>query len=291
MCVNPVIGALPRTGIVFENANPTQKQTIMKRNITLALVFFLTFCTAFAQRGGRLFIQSENAQTFYVVLNGQKLNQRPQAAVLVTDLMQRSYDLTVILAATGEKVYVDDLAFGYTNGAPRQVNYQLKWQSRRQRHKLDFVSMVPVDFRAVLPRHIFVVGFPEQPAPVYPNPQQPQYPHQPQYPNPYPNQPVGCPQRQPMAARDFADALATVKKQSFDDTKLKIARQIIAANCMSTNQIVEMTRLLTFERNKLDFAQFAFDFCTDPSLYFKVNDVFNFSSSAEALTQYIQNRS
>jgi hypothetical protein len=100
----------------------------------------------------------------------------------------------------------------------------------------------------------------------------------------------GCAGAYPMSSSDFSSALGTIENEGFDDTKLSIAKQISGSNCLSTNQITEVCKLFGFEETKLKFAKFAYDRCTEPNNYFKVNNVFNFSSSKDELTKYIQGR-
>jgi hypothetical protein len=102
--------------------------------------------------------------------------------------------------------------------------------------------------------------------------------------------PVGCVNAFPMAAGDFSSALATIKKQGFEDSKLSTAKQIAGANCLSTNQISDICHAFGFEESKLDFAKFAYDHCTEPRNYFKINNVFGFSSSVDDLNEYVQSR-
>lgn len=100
----------------------------------------------------------------------------------------------------------------------------------------------------------------------------------------------GCRNQYAMSSGNFNSALATVRNQKFDDTRLKTAKQIISSNCLNANQIAEICRIFAFEDSKLDFAKAAFTSCTEPNNYFKVNDVFEFSSSVDELTQYVSSR-
>ena len=99
----------------------------------------------------------------------------------------------------------------------------------------------------------------------------------------------GCNRKFSMLPADFNAALATVKNQKFDDTRLKTAKQITSANCLSAAQIVKIAEVFGFEESKLDFAKFAYDHCTEKENYFKINNIFSFSSSVDDLTDYIQN--
>lgn len=94
----------------------------------------------------------------------------------------------------------------------------------------------------------------------------------------------------PMSGSDFAAAKASIDNQGFDETKLKLAKQIAGSNCLSTDQVKTVMGLFGFEDSKLDFAKFAYDHVTDRNNYFKVNDAFGFSSSVDALNDYIQSR-
>lgn len=102
-----------------------------------------------------------------------------------------------------------------------------------------------------------------------------------------PPQPVGCINAYPMATNNFNSAMSSIRSTSFSDSQLKTAKQVATSNCLSTSQIVQICRIFSFEETKLDFAKFAYDHCTDPNNYFKVNEVFSFSSSSDDLNNYI----
>ena len=106
---------------------------------------------------------------------------------------------------------------------------------------------------------------------------------------PEPPRQVGCNNAYPMSSSDFNSAVSTVKAQGFNDTKLKTAKQIASANCLSTAQITTLCQLFGFEETKLDFAKYALDYCTEKKNYFKLNSLFSFSSSVDELTEYVQN--
>ncbi len=104
------------------------------------------------------------------------------------------------------------------------------------------------------------------------------------------NQPQGCIDAFPMTTRDFDAARMTVKNEGFDETRLELAKQIASSNCLSTPQITTLCQLFSFEESKLEFAKFAYDHCIDPRNYFKVSNIFNFSSSKSELNNFIQGR-
>ena len=100
----------------------------------------------------------------------------------------------------------------------------------------------------------------------------------------------GCRGAYSMTADDFSSAISTIKDQGFDETKLSTAKQIAEGNCLTAGQITEVCKTFGFEETKLSFAKFAYHHCTEPQNYFKVNNVFGFSSSVEELNKYIQSK-
>jgi hypothetical protein len=93
--------------------------------------------------------------------------------------------------------------------------------------------------------------------------------------------------RYAMDAGNFRSAKETVGKASFDDTKLSTAKTVLTSNCMSTDQIMQICKMFSFEASMLDFAKYAYDRCSDPGSYFKVGNVFKFDASRTELNEYI----
>ncbi len=100
----------------------------------------------------------------------------------------------------------------------------------------------------------------------------------------------GCRDAYPMQHGDFESAINTIKGQGFDETKLSTAKQIAESNCLSAGQIAEICKTFGFEDTKLTFAKFAYHHCTEPQNYFKINNVFGFSSSVDELNTYIESK-
>lgn len=104
-------------------------------------------------------------------------------------------------------------------------------------------------------------------------------------------QPVrGCGGNSCMSPRDFNSAMSTIKGQSFEDTRLKTAKQVITSNCLNVDQIMQIANTFSFEDNKLEFAKYAYDYCIEPRNYFKLNGIFSFSSNVDELSDYVQSR-
>jgi hypothetical protein len=93
-----------------------------------------------------------------------------------------------------------------------------------------------------------------------------------------------------MDAASFGKAKQTIESKGFDDTKLSTAKQVVKANCLTTDQIIEVMTIFGFEESRLDFAKYAYDFCFDQNNYFNVSQGFTFDSSTEELNEYIETK-
>ncbi len=93
-----------------------------------------------------------------------------------------------------------------------------------------------------------------------------------------------------MDATSFGKAKQTIESKGFDDTKLSTAKQVAKANCLTTDQILEIMKVFGFEDSRLDFAKYAYDYCFDQNNYYNVSQGFTFDSSTEELNQYIETK-
>lgn len=100
--------------------------------------------------------------------------------------------------------------------------------------------------------------------------------------------PMGCPW--PMKDQDYMAAKNSINKQTFEDNKLQVAKQVIASNCLFSRQVKEIMALFTYEESKLEFAKYAYSRTFDQGNYFLINDAFTYSSSVDELNQFILGR-
>ena len=108
-------------------------------------------------------------------------------------------------------------------------------------------------------------------------------------PAPAPAQPVGrC--ASSMAPASFSKAKENISSNSFEDSKMTVAKQVTKANCMTAAQIVEVMGLFSFEDSKLQYAKYAYDYCYNQGDYYEVNSAFTFESSIEDLNQYLESK-
>ena len=298
---------------MFEN-NPainSKNETIMYQKITFLFLFLTTL--AFAQPGpvGHLTVFSESGDKFFLILNGEQQNDIPQTNIRIEDLNQPYYEGKIIFADKGLKeISKNYIAMTDADGIYQDVTYKIKTDKNNQsKRKINFFSMMPVRQGYIPPANVYVVHYGQpQPSPavnmganvnlginmnVNINDGHDHNSHDGHgHDDGHNHQPVpkACPGRMAMGPSDFSGALASLKKQSFEDVRLKTAKQIVAANCLNTAQIIQLCKAFSFEDNKLELAKFSYDYCTEPKNYFKLNDIFSFSSNTEALTEYIESK-
>lgn len=102
---------------------------------------------------------------------------------------------------------------------------------------------------------------------------------------PPPSSGSGC--GYPMDMGSFSEAKRTIANASFEETKLSTAKSILGSNCLSTDQVMAICKMFSFEQSKLDFAKAAFRRTTDRGNYFKVGNVFDFDASKTELNEFI----
>jgi hypothetical protein len=283
------------------------------------------------QTGGNLTIFSEDGDAFYVVLNGEKQNDEPQANIKIEDLPQPYYSAKIIFEdKTLKTISKSAITITDVDGKMMDVTYKIK-KDKNKKVKLVFFSMIPVPLDFIPPAGMYVrqfgqpnrgndrddnrgdngrprnsgsgstfganVNMPGVNLNISINDNdgtQSQHhegnqhhtssgSHQQQN-----NSNTGKCKGLPMSSSDFMDAKKTISQSSFDETKLTAAKSIVSANCISTDQVVTICNLFSFEDNKLEFAKYAYRYTTDTKNYFKVINVFNFSASKEELSEFIQ---
>jgi hypothetical protein len=104
-----------------------------------------------------------------------------------------------------------------------------------------------------------------------------------------PAQPVGrC--ASSMSPTSFSKAKDNISGNSFEDSKMTVAKQVSKANCMTAEQIKDVMGLFSFEDSKLEYAKYAYDFCFNQGDYYEVNEAFTFESSIEELNKYLESK-
>lgn len=93
-----------------------------------------------------------------------------------------------------------------------------------------------------------------------------------------------------ISAQEFNERLAAVNRESFDDKRLNKAKQVFDDEILSTNQVITVVKVFSFDDSKLDFAKWAYSRTLDKKNYYKVEDQFSFSSTKSNLGNYVKSQ-
>ena len=96
---------------------------------------------------------------------------------------------------------------------------------------------------------------------------------------------IGC--DWPMSSSDFSEAASSIGSKTFEDSKLKMAKQIAQSNCLLAEQVRDIMKLLEYEDSRVEFAKFAYPKTYDQGNYYKVNDAFEYELSIDELDEFI----
>ena len=86
---------------------------------------------------------------------------------------------------------------------------------------------------------------------------------------------LNAPPNYGMGINKFMGLKQAISMQAFDSRRLKIARQAIRYNGISSDQLLQLMMLLSFESSKLKLAKFAYPFVVDKENFFMVNNAFS----------------
>jgi hypothetical protein len=279
---------------------------------------------------GNLTIFSEDGDKFYLVLNGERQNNVAQTNLRIEDLAQPYYNAKIIFEDKSiADVSKNNLPIADpTSGQAMDVTYKIK-KDGSGKAKLRYFSAVPVVQGYVAPSNVYVMHY-GQPAgamggtvsqttttttttnggtvgasmnvngmnvnvSVNDPLMNSSVSHTTtttttsysdgRYDNSAPVNDCYA-----MKSSNFQSAKATITNESFDETRLSTAKSIISSNCLTSDQVLEICKLFSFEQSRLDFAKCAYGKTVDQNNYFKVNNAFSFSSSKDELNRYISGR-
>lgn len=93
---------------------------------------------------------------------------------------------------------------------------------------------------------------------------------------------------QQMAQQNFDALKETLRKESFDNSRINIAKQAGSVNYFTAVQVKELLQSFSFDASRLDLAKFLYNRTVDKGNYFIVNDAFTYSDSKDKLSDYIR---
>jgi hypothetical protein len=283
----------------------------MKRIVFLLILFIpvLSFAQYDHRNGERhadepsaISIFSENGEKFYLVLNGVNQNSLPVSRIRVEGLPQFGNDVQIMFPdntpGIRKRINIADPVDG------KAVDMTLKIVRGRDGYaRLKFHRCTEAEHNYHATRDEYVMN--------YGNPKQINTVTETTYTDPYtgrqvtettttttttnndnypPPPPPPPPAPMPMSAATFNQVKQSISGASFDDTRLSTAKTILGSNYVTTDQVIELCGLFSFDNTKMAFAKFAYSKTVDQNNYFKVAEVFGFDADEKALNDFITGR-
>jgi len=78
-----------------------------------------------------------------------------------------------------------------------------------------------------------------------------------------------------------------VSNASFEETRMTIIKQAIGGRAVSSQQVLSLMKMMSFESTRLELAKWAYSKTIDRENYFIVNQGFSFSSSTSDLASFM----
>ncbi len=97
---------------------------------------------------------------------------------------------------------------------------------------------------------------------------------------------TGC--KAAMTPSNFETMKKSVESKPFSDTKMSTAKIATKNNCVSVNQVKEISKLFSMDEDKLAYAKYAYDYCVDKGNYFQVSEVFSFSTTTDEFNEFLE---
>lgn len=92
------------------------------------------------------------------------------------------------------------------------------------------------------------------------------------------------------STQDMDDLKARVDDRITDTDKLTLMKSVLSDRRYYSTQVRTMMDWLSFESSRVDFAKWSYDRALDKQDYWKLEDVFTFSSSKDEFNKHISNR-
>lgn len=93
-----------------------------------------------------------------------------------------------------------------------------------------------------------------------------------------------------MSEGRFNELIIQIRKASFENSKVSVAKQALITNKISCKQLLSILNEFSFESTKLQFAKDAYKQVYDKNNYYIINDAFTFQSSKDDLLDFLERK-
>ncbi|MCH2046062.1 MAG: DUF4476 domain-containing protein, partial [Saprospiraceae bacterium] len=91
----------------------------------------------------------------------------------------------------------------------------------------------------------------------------------------------------PMDDIEYNNIIAQIEEETFSSDQIETAKQISKVKCLNAMQIKGILMLFDHDSDRLEYATFAYPYCSDPDNYYQLNPAFSFDSTVKELKEAI----
>ena len=91
-----------------------------------------------------------------------------------------------------------------------------------------------------------------------------------------------------MNSASYEKMKQSVESKPFSETKMSTAKVATKNACLSSAQIKGICGLFAMDDDKLTYAKYAYNYCTDKANYYQVSEIFSFSGTTEELNKFLE---
>lgn len=91
-------------------------------------------------------------------------------------------------------------------------------------------------------------------------------------------------------ATEFSKIKKSISGIAFSDTKMSTAKLATKNNCLSVEQVSEICKLFSMDEDRLMYAKYAYDYCSDKRNYYNVGSTFSFSTTIDELNRFLEKK-
>jgi hypothetical protein len=275
-------------------------------------------------QGNKLTVFSEAGERFFLILDGERQNDKPKARVQVASLSRPYYKGRIIfeddkLKEVDQLMQLEGVDPGYND-----VTYVVKKKTRKGRtyyvaSGYSFLPISPAPKPGVDPEAeqdptpegipatdpILKIEPTVEPTPNIGPEKKPKHiihkvyepDHMVIHPSKEPKRmpkpapapaPKPAPTLEAMNMTRFNSNIAAITSEAFENTKLTMAKIMLKNNALSTPQLATLIGAFSFESNKLELAKLAYPKLTDKDSFTDIMSAFSFTSSKEELMKLVK---
>lgn len=225
-----------------------------------------------------LIVFTSTGEPFYLVINGSRYNDKPQTNVKAEGVLPSVVQAKVIFENKKPdfdmKIY---LTWEGRDTTGMEFTYSVT--KKRKKYKMKFISCTKLVNSTYIQQNDTVKSF----TPLKLN--MPNIKLNSNSNETTPNVSVPCTE---LSDADFETVKRSLDTKLLEEARLIITKEIANKNCLTSMQIQQLMRLMSYETSKLELAKFAYKNCTDKNNYYKVNDAFGYEKTISDLEAYLK---